>query len=294
MNTVRRNGHKPIVFGTLKRSALPVAKLLIYALMVFLGILAALPVYLVLINITRTTAEINAGISLVPSVHLADNWRILNSTGFSLSRGFYNSFFIASLTSLCATYSSAMAAYGVYMYSFRGRRAIWGLIMFTMLLPASLSYIGFFQVVFSMGLLDSFIPLIIPAVAAPMVVFFLRQYLASLPVRDLADVSRIDGAGEFWTFNAIVLPIMGPALATQAFFVFIASWNNFTLPYMLLSDRGKYTMPMMAAILQADIHDVEFGGVYLGIALSFIPAVSAYILASRFIISGITAGSLKE
>lgn len=115
-----------------------------------------------------------------------------------------------------------------------------------------------------------------------------------MPVKDLADVSRIDGAGEFWTFNAISLPIMGPALATQAFFVFIASWNNFTLPFILLSDRKKYTMPMMASILAADIHDVEFGGIYLGIALSFVPAIIAYILASRFIISGITAGSLKE
>ncbi len=279
---------------TREKRHISVKTIVIHAVMVFLGLLAALPVYLVLVNITRSTAEINSGLSLLPSVHLGDNWRVLNSTGFSLPRGFFNSFFISSLTSLCATYSSAMAAYGVYMYQFRGRRAFWGLIMFVMLLPTSVAYIGFFRMVFSLRLLDSYIPLIVPAIASPAVVFFLRQYLLSLPVRELADVSRIDGAGEFWTFNLIILPIMGPALATQAFFIFLGAWNNFMLPYMLLSDRELFTVPMIAALLQADIHNVDFGGIYLGIAVSFIPAICAYAFASRFIISGLTMGSLKE
>lgn len=276
------------------RTALFAGKFLIYAVMIFLGMLAALPVYLVLINITRSTPEINSGLSLVPSSHLLDNWRILNSTGLSLARGFYNSFFIATLTSITASYSSAMAAYGIYMYRFRGRQAIWGLIVFVMLLPASVAYIGFFRVVFSMGLLDSYIPLIVPAMASPMVIFFLRQYLISLPVKALADVARIDGAGEFWTFNAVVLPIMKPALATQAFFIFIGAWNNFMMPYMILSDRRLFTVPMMASLLQADIHNVEFGGIYLGIAVSFLPVICVYLFMSRFIIGGLTAGSIKE
>lgn len=268
--------------------------LFIYPVMIFLGVLAALPVYLVLINITRSTAEINAGISLIPSVHLVDNWRILNSTGLSLSRGFFNSFLIASLTALCATYSSAMAAYGIYLYRFRFRMPLWGLIMFVMLLPASVSYIGFFKLIFSLQLLNSYIPLIVPVIASPVVVFFLRQYLMSLPIRELVDVSRIQGAGEFRTFNAIIIPIMKPALSVQAFFIFVAAWNNFMLPYMILSDRKLFTVPMIAALLQADIHNVEFGSVYLGIAVSFIPAICVYTVMSRFIISGITSGSLKE
>lgn len=273
---------------------LPFTKLFIYPVMIFLGVLSALPVYLVLVNITRSTAEINSGISLIPSVHLVDNWRILNSTGLSLTRGFFNSFFIASVTSVCTTYASAMVAYGIYLYQFRGRQALWGLIMFVMLLPTSISYIGFFKLVFSLRLLDSYIPLIVPPVASPVVVFFLRQYLLSLPVRELVDVSRIQGSGEFRTFNAIIIPIMKPALALQAFFIFVGSWNNFMLPYMLLSDRKLFTVPMMAALLQADIHNVEFGSVYLGIAVSFIPAICVYTVMSRFIISGLTSGSLKE
>lgn len=274
--------------------AIHVQKVCIYTLMLFLGVLAALPVYLVLVNITRSTPQINAGLSLLPSVHLIDNWRILNTTGFSLLRGFFNSFFISIITSVCATYSSAMAAYGVFMYNFKGRQAIWGLIVFIMLLPASVAYIGFFRVVFSMNLLNSYIPLIVPALASPIVVFFLRQYLISLPIRTLVDAARIDGAGEVWTFNAVILPIMKPALATQAFFIYIGAWNNFMLPYMILSDRSLFTVPMIAALLRADIHNVEYGGIYLGIAVSFLPAVCAYICMSRFIISGLTAGSIKE
>lgn len=262
--------------------------------MVFLGCIAILPVYLVLVNITRSTAEINSGLSLLPSVHLPDNWRILNSTGFSLSRGFFNSFLVAILTAFSATYSSAMAAYGVFMYQFRGRRALWGLILFMMLIPTSVAYIGFFRVVFFMRLLDSYIPLIVPAIASPVIVFFLRQYLLSLPVRELADVARIDGAGEVWTFNAIVLPIMKPALATQVFFTFVGSWNNFAMPFVILSDRKLFTIPMIVAFLQTDIHNADFGSIYLGIAVSFVPAVCVYAFTSKFIISGLTMGSLKE
>ncbi len=262
--------------------------------MVFLGCIAILPVYLVLVNITRSTAEINSGLSLLPSVHLPDNWRILNSTGFSLSRGFFNSFLVAILTAFSATYSSAMAAYGVFMYQFRGRRALWGLILFMMLIPTSVAYIGFFRVVFFMRLLDSYIPLIVPAIASPVIVFFLRQYLLSLPVRELADVARIDGAGEFWTFNAIVLPIMKPALATQVFFTFVGSWNNFAMPFVILSDRKLFTIPMIVAFLQTDIHNADFGSIYLGIAVSFVPAICVYACTSKFIISGLTMGSLKE
>ncbi len=268
--------------------------IVIHAVMVFLGCIAILPVYLVLVNITRSTAEINSGLSLLPSVHLADNWRVLNSTGFSLPRGFFNSFFVASLTALCATYSSAMAAYGVFMYRFRCRDALWGLIMFMMLIPASVAYIGFYRVVFFMRLLDSYIPLIVPAMASPVIVFFLRQFLLSLPVRELADVARIDGAGEFWTFNAVVLPVMKPAITTQFFFAFVASWNNFAMPYIILNDRKLFTVPMIVALLQTDIHNVDFGGIYLGIAVSFIPAVFVYAFTSRFIISGLTMGALKE
>ncbi len=273
---------------------MPWIKIVIYTIMVFLGLIALVPVYLVLVNVTRSTVEIQSGLSLLPSVHLADNWRVLNMTNLSLPRGYFNSGYMAFLSAVCVMYFSAMAAYGIFMYHFRFRRAVWGLILFVMFLPASLSYIGFHQAVSTMGLLNSHIPLILPGIATPTAVFFLRQYLMTLPAKELADVARIDGAGELWTFNAIVLPIMKPALATQGFFAFVGSWNNFFMPFILITDWKLFTLPMMVALLQTEIHNVDFGSVYLGLGVSFLPILLVYTFFSRFIISGLTMGSLKE
>ena len=266
----------------------------IHLLMAALGLLAIIPLYIVFINITRSTVEINSGLSFLPSTHFPDNWRILNTNSLGLGRGFFNSFLIASLSCFLAAYFSAMTAYGLHLYRFRGRGLVWGVILVAMTLPASISFIGFYQSMERLKLLNTYIPLVVPAIASPVSVFFVRQYLVTLPVRELAEVSRIDGASEFRVFNAIALPIMVPAVATQAFFAFVASWNNFFTPFILLSNLKLYTLPMMVQLLQTNIHNVDFGSLYLGIAVSIFPIVCCYAISARYLISGLTAGSLKE
>lgn len=266
----------------------------IQALMAVLALLSIVPIYLVLVNVTRSTAEINSGLSLLPSTHFLDNWKVLNTNTLNLGRGFMNSFLLATLTSVLVTYFSAMTAYGIHLYRFPGRRLVWGAILVTMTLPAFLSFIGFYQFITHLRLLNSYLPLVVPAIASPMSVFFIRQYLAGLPVRELAEVSRLDGAGEFRVFNAIALPIMVPALAIQAFFAFLGSWNNFFIPFVLLSKIKLYTLPMMIQLLQTNIHNVDFGSLYLGIAVSIVPIIVCYAVSSRYLISGLTMGSLKE
>lgn len=266
----------------------------IQALMVVLALLSIVPIYLVLVNVTRSTAEINSGLSLLPSTHFLDNWKVLNTNTLDLRRGFMNSILLATLTSVLVTYFSAMTAYGIHLYRFPGRRLVWGAILVTMTLPAFLSFIGFYQFITHLRLLNSYLPLVVPAIASPMSVFFIRQYLAGLPVRELAEVSRLDGAGEFPVFNAIALPIMVPALAIQAFFAFLGSWNNFFIPFVLLSKIKLYTLPMMIQLLQTNIHNVDFGSLYLGIAVSIVPIIVCYAVSSRYLISGLTMGSLKE
>jgi multiple sugar transport system permease protein len=262
--------------------------------MAVLGLVAIVPIYVVLVNITRSTVEINSGMSLIPSTHFLDNWRVLNTNTLNLGRGFRNSFLVATITSVLATYFSAMTAYGLHLYRFPGRRLLWGVILISMTLPASLTFIGFYQFMSHLRLLNSYMPIIIPAIASSGTVFFIRQYLVGLPVRELAEVSRIDGASEFRIFNEISLPIMVPALATQAFFSFLGSWNNFFTPFVLLSDLKLYTLPMMVQLLQTNIHNVDFGSLYLGIAVSIIPIIICYSLCSKFLVAGLTMGSLKE
>jgi len=275
-------------------SALNIKRFAIYVVMIFLGLLALVPIYLMLVNATRTNAQINEGISLIPGMNVAYNWHALTSRQFQISQGFFNSLFLAVSTMVVSVYFSAMTAYGLHVYKFKGRNFLWGLILLVMMIPPSLGFIGFYQFVAKLKLLDSYIPIVIPTIAAAATVLFLRQYLASILSFDLLDAARIDGAGEFRTFNTIIFPIITPAIATQCIFSFVGSWNNFFTPFVLISSTKKYTLPMLVQMLRGDIYRTEYGGIYLGIAVSIVPIIIFYSFMSRYIISGLTMGSVKE
>jgi multiple sugar transport system permease protein len=147
---------------------------------------------------------------------------------------------------------------------------------------------------YKLGWTNSFLPLILPGIAAPSSVFFMRQFLLGALNLDIVDSARIDGASEFYTFNRIVVPIARPALATQAIFAFVASWNNLFTPLILLSSREKYTMPIMVSLLRGDIYKTEYGSIYLGLSLTVLPIFIMYFLLSRYIIEGVALGSIKE
>jgi multiple sugar transport system permease protein len=262
--------------------------------MIALVLLAVVPIYLMVVNATRSTEQINQGISLVPGGNMLYNWKALTGRGFQIWQGFFNSAVIALSSTLFAVYFSALTAYGIHVYRFRGRGALWIMILIIMMLPASLSFIGFYQFMARLKLLDNYIPLIVPSIASAGTVLFLRQYMTSVLSMSLIEAARIDGAGEFKTFNMVILPVLTPALAAQAIFSFVASWNNFFTPFVLISSQKKYTLPMLVQALRGDIYRTEYGGIYLGIAVSIIPILVFYICMSRFIISGITMGGVKE
>jgi multiple sugar transport system permease protein len=262
--------------------------------MAILTLVAIIPIYMLLVNATRSTEQINLGIGWLPSHYTMSNWNNLTSRGFQIWQGFYNSTFISVCTTVLNIYFSAMTAYGLFAYRFKGRNIIWGLILIIMMLPATLSFIGFYQFVARLRLLDSFVPLIVPAIAGAGTVLFIRQYMSSVLSMELVEAARIDGAGEFNIFNVIILPVISPALAAQSIFTFIGSWNNFFTPFILISSMKKYTLPMLVQTLRGDIYRTEFGSIYLGVAISLIPILIFYSLMSRFIISGITMGGVKE
>ncbi|GHV31738.1 L-arabinose transport system permease protein AraQ [Spirochaetia bacterium] len=266
----------------------------IYIIMAILTLVAIIPVYLLLINATRSTEQINMGISFLPGTNAAYNWKALTCRGFQIGQGFFNSAFLSTMTTLVCVYFSAMTAYGLHVYKFRGRNVLWIVILIILTLPGTLSFIGFYQLVARLHLLDSYIPLIVPAVASAGTVLFLRQYMSSVLSMELIDAARIDGSGEFRAFNLIILPVITPALAAQAIFTFVGSWNNFFGPFVFISSTRKYTLPMLVQMLRGNIYRTEYGGIYLGIAISLIPILIFYAFMSRFIISGITMGSVKE
>lgn len=231
---------------------------------------------------------------LVTPPNVVHNWNALTGRGFQIWQGFRNSAFIAICTTLLSVYFSALTAYGLHVYRFRGRMAIWAIILIIMMLPGSLTFIGFYQLMASWHLTDTYVPLIIPGIAAAATVLFIRQYMMSVLSFELIDAARIDGAGEYRIFNTIIIPLAIPALAAQSIFTFVGSWNNFLTPFILISTQSKYTLPMLIQALRGDIYRTEFGGIYLGIAISLIPIIIFYSFMSRYIISGLTMGGIKE
>jgi len=227
--------------------------------------------------------------------NIAYNWRALTGRGFKIWQGFGNSAFIAVFATVLSIYFSAMTAYGLHIYNFKGRAFIWGIILLIMMLPGSLTFIGFYQLMASWKLIGTYYPLILPGIAAAATVLFIRQYMSSVLNKELIDAARIDGAGEYSIFNIIILPVIVPALAAQAIFTFVGSWNNYLIPAIILGGNEKmHTLPMLIMSLRGDIYRTEFGGIYLGVAVSLIPIMIFYSFMSRFIISGITMGGIKE
>lgn len=276
------------------KEALLIKKILIYAVMIILTLIAVVPIYLMLINATRSNAQINDGVSFIPGTNALNNWHVLTGRQFKIFQGFGNSLIIAGFSTILNVYFSALTAYGLHVYAFKGRKLLWTVILTVIMLPATLSFIGFYQFIANLHLLDNYIPLIIPAIASANTVLFIKQYLDSILSMELIDAGRIDGASELRIFNTIMLPIMTPALATQCIFSFVGSWNNFMTPFVLLSSVKKYTLPMLVQNLRGDIYRTEFGGIYLGITISLIPILVFYAFMSRFIIAGISMGGVKE
>ncbi|MBN1520642.1 MAG: carbohydrate ABC transporter permease [Spirochaetales bacterium] len=276
------------------RLGLGLSRTAVYAVFTFFAMLAVVPIYLMLINATRSTEAIQQGLSLLPGNQIAHNWKALTNRGFNITRGFFNSAFIALATTAVAVYFSAMTAYGLHVFQFRGKKVLWSVILVVIMVPPQLGLIGFYRMMAQLKLLDSFVPLILPAMASPATVLFIRQYLKSVLSLELVEAARMDGASEFRIFNTIVTPVIAPAMATMAIFSFVGSWNNFITPYILLSDKDKYTLPMLVQLLRTDIYRTEYGGIYLGIAVSIVPILVFYAFMSRHIIAGITIGGVKE
>jgi multiple sugar transport system permease protein len=275
--------------------SLGVTKTIIYIVCIFLAMLSIFPFWVMFVNATRGTFEIQqSAIAVLPSWHLLDNFKILMGKSFNPLTGFINSMIISCGATLCAVYFSSLTAYGLVAYSWKLRQPFFTFIMAVLMIPAQVSIIGFYQFIYALHWTNTFWPLILPAIASPAMVFFMRQYLLATLSLDIVNSARIDGAGEFYTYNRIILPIMKPALATQAIFSFVFSWNNLFVPLILLTDNKKYTMPIMVSLLRGDIYKTEYGSVYLGLALTVLPLFVFYFILSKYIIGGVALGAIKE
>lgn len=250
--------------------------------------------YVLFVNATRSKGELAKGFTPIPSKYLIQNWiGVLHGT-LPIVQGLINSAVIATLSGALGVYFSTMTAYALHAYNFKFRKAIFTYILMIMMIPSQVTALGFYQLLLNMKLINSFIPLIIPSIAAPVTFYYMKQFMESNLPLSLVEAARIDGSGEFNTFNKVVLPLMKPALAVQMIFAFVGSWNNYFIPALILSDDKKKTLPILIAQLRsADFLKFDMGQVYVMIAFSILPVIVVYIFLSRFIVGGVAAGSVK-
>ena len=274
---------------------LTLLRILVYVILIFLSILCLFSFYMLFINASRSNGQLQAGFTLIPGGHMLENFKnAWTDSSINIPRGLLNSFIIASLTAILTTYFSALTAYGFQAYDFKGKKVLFAFIMAIMVIPTQVSASGFVQLCYKFGLTNNYLVLILPGMAAPIVFFYIKQYMESNLPMEIVDAARVDGCGEFRTFNFIILPMLKPALAVQLIFSFVQSWNNYFLPSLLLTKAEKKTVPIMIAQLRsADYSKFDMGKVYMFILLAILPVLIVYIILSKSIIKGVTAGSVK-
>ncbi len=274
---------------------------------ILLTIICLFPIYIIVSNATRDTAGITRsgiaffGTNLFKNIGTINNPDLFSGffvTQFRLWDGYRNSFIIAGLSTVLSVFFSGMTAYGLVVYDFKAKKAATNIILAVMMVPMQVVSTGFLQFMRQLKLVggvQAYIPLIIPAIAAPAVVFYMLQYMRSSFPLEIVEAARIDGCGEFRTFLTIALPIFKPAFAVQAIFAFVTNWNNYYTPSILLAsaDSKLKTIPMMVqAITQGDkIND--YGAKYLVLTLSILPVVVIYLVLSKFIVKGVALGAVK-
>ena len=270
--------------------------ILAHTVLILLSFMCLFFFYVLIINATRSHAELQKGFSALPGKYFFTNLKnVANDGSFPMFRGILNSLIVSGCSAALCTYFSAPTAYGLYAYDFKGKKVAFTFIMAILVMPTQVTAMGFLKLVTNMGMYDSLLPLIIPSIASPAVFYFMYSYLqSSLPI-SLVEAARIDGSGEFKTFNHIVLPIMKPAIAVQAIFTFVGSWNNYFVPALIIQSKNKMTVPILIATLRgADYMNFDMGKIYMMITVAIVPIIIVYLLLSKYIIAGVTLGGVKE
>lgn len=279
-----------------------------YTVLILLAVVSLFPFFIMIINATRDHAQIQSGFSIVPgSSFLKNLFKFTSETkcaelnlnfqgeNYPIISGMRNSLIIAVLSAAFTTYFSSMTAYGIYMYRFKGRGFFFKFILAVMMVPTQVSTLGFLDLIRIINLEDSYIPLVITSVATPVVFFYMYQSMESTLPTSIVEAARIDGCNEFLTFNSVVLPMMKPAIAVQAIFAFVSSWNNYFIPALVIRSKSLWTVPIVIAMARsADYTNFDMGIIYMLMCLAIVPLIVIYLILSRSIIAGATAGGVKE
>jgi multiple sugar transport system permease protein len=291
-------------------TSIKVRKIIIGIVCITLTVLCLLPFFIMFMSATKSRHELlmtnlswfaglenNFLASLLPSTSLRSNFDVLiNDVNLSIVRSFLNSLIISVCSTGLSVYFASLTAFGFSAYRFKGNKLLYGFILAVLMVPTQVSIVTFMDLMYTFGWTSgwrSFLPLIVPAIAAPSTVFFMRQYMASALSLELVEAGRIDGCSEFGIFNRLVIPIIMPGMATMSIFALVGSWNNLFLPMILLNGDWR-TIPLYVSQLLGNQFRTQLGAIYLGLALTTLPLIAFYLILSRYIIAGVALGGVKE
>lgn len=270
----------------------PLTRAAAYALVGMGAAVMLAPFYVMFVFATHSRAEIFAlppplwfGTELLANLSILTErlpfWRNL---GWSL--------YVALMSTALTLLFCSMAGYAFACFEFRFKKALFALVMATLLLPSFMNMIPTFLIMDALGWIDTHRALYVPGAASAFGIFLMRQFALSAVPPSLLEAARMDGCGEWGIYWRIVLPLMRPALGTLGLITFIASWNNFIGPLVVMRSPDNYTLPLALRSLQSTMN-TEWGALMAGSAIATLPLLVLFVLSSRQLIAGLTAGAVK-
>lgn len=269
----------------------PASIVLMYIFLLIIALICIIPFYIMVVNSTRSNSEISQGIYLTPGNQLRANYQIILEK-VNIWRGFVSSVIIALPAVLLSAFFSTLTAYGFAKFNFKFKETLFWIVLGTMMIPQQLGLIGYYDLCVRLGLIDTYAPLILPNIANASMVFFIRSYIESSIPDSLIEAGLIDGAGEFYIFNRLILPLAMPAIGTMSMFTFIYKWNDLINPMVLLNSADKFTLPVVISNIRG-LYETNFGAIYLGVTISVIPIILVVVTFSKSLIKGLTVGAVK-
>lgn len=261
-----------------------------YVLIVIVSACSLFPLISMAIMATKTTEEIFTGLTLIPGTHFVENVRNVFSHSFIVS--YKNSLLVSVCSTVLSTLISAMAGFALSVYRFRLRKSIYSFVLITMMIPSSISMVGYMNEMRALNLSRTLWPLILVWLANGFGVFWMCQYITNSLPPEIIESARIDGSNEMRTFFMIALPCIKPAIGTLVILIFLWSWNNYMLPMIVVNNANHYTIPLYIQTLGSE-HVNDYAARMTGLLLSIFPLLLAFIFGSKSFIRGLTAGAVK-
>ncbi len=305
MDTVRTFSHRPAELPDRRRHKLPLERILLVSayLVLILAALVTLVPFAWLLTASLRTQEVYFDYQFLPmgDGFLGVDWanltldhfrRLFTDPNFSFTRHILNSVFFASVTAVFGTLFCAMGGYALAKFQFRLRTPLTALVLAALIIPHSLLLAPGYQLLYNLGLLDTFAGLILPGLAPAFGVFLFRQAMLQSVPSEIMQAARIDGAGELRLFFQIILPLVRPMMGAFMMITFLAAWNNFIGPQIILQTPEKFPLAVAIAQLKG-LYGTDFGLLMAGTLVSIAPPLALFLLLQKEFIAGLTSGAVK-